>query len=94
MSIKGALLVVILVALMDQVVLPIYRGCAPTGFHSCQPFVHFRNPTDMGLLWMYALYSPPISKKLSPAKMLLSTRSLIVILLIIRSVKSNPGEFL
>ena len=88
------LLVLIIVTLMVRCTLPIYRGCAPTGLHPCQPFVHFRNPMDTGLLWMYALYSPPIPKKLSRVEMLLRTRSLIVILLIIKSVESNPGEFL
>ena len=92
MSIKGVLLVIIAVALMDRLTLSIYSGCAPTGFHPCRSFMDFRNPEDTGLLWMYALYTPNRCKKLTRANMLLNTPALIVMLLIIGGIESHPGE--
>ena len=94
MVVKGGLFVLIVVALGIRCASSTFRGCAPTGFHPCQPLMEFRNPEDTGLLWMYALYSPPRPKKLSRTEMLLRTRSLIVILLIIGCIELHPGKFL
>ena len=90
---KGALLVLVIVALCMKCSSATFRGCAPTGSHPSQPFMRFENPEDTGLLWMYTLYAPPRPKKISRAEMLLKTRSLILILLLIGTVESNPGEF-
>ena len=94
MSIKGALLVVIPVALMDGVTLSIYRGRAPTGFLPCEPLLQFRNPEDTGLLWMYVLYTPHRPKKLTHADKLFGTCALIVMLLIISGIESHLVRFI
>ena len=64
-----------------------------TGFQHFQPFMTFRDAEDTGLLWMYALYSPPRPKKLTRNEKLLNTRLLIVILLIVGGIECHPGEF-
>ena len=64
-----------------------------TGFQHFQPFMTFRDAEDTGLLWMYALYSPPRPKKLTRNEKLLNTRSLTVILLIVGGIECHPGEF-
>ena len=94
MTIKGGLFVLILAVLVLRSSTPIARQCFPSGFLHFQPFIHFRNPEDTGLLWMYALYTPPRPKKLSRTHLLLRTRSLILVILLIGCVESNPGEFL
>ena len=90
---RGTLLVLIVIALGIRCSSAIFRGTCPTGYHSYEPFTHFKNPEDTGLLWMYALYTPPRPQKLRRTDMLLRTRSLILILLIIGCVESNPGKF-
>ena len=95
MPIKGALLVlIVVVALAIRTLTPVQRGCTPIGFREFEPLLQFKNPEDAGLLWMYALYTPPKPKKLSRTDMLLRTRSLIVTLLIIAGIESHPGEFI
>ena len=93
MPLKPALFVLTVVVLAIRTSTSVRRGCAPTEFGEFQPLLRFKNAKDTGLLWMYALYTPPRPKKLSRTDMLLRTRSLIVILLIVGSVESNPGEF-
>ena len=84
----------ILVALVIRSSTPIKRLCNPSGFQHFKPFLTFTEVQDTGLLWMYALHSPPKPKKLTHCEMLLRTRSLIMILLLTGCVESHPGEFL
>ena len=93
MVVKGGLFVLVLAALLTRSSAPITRGCAPLGYHPTQALMHFTNPEDSGLLWLYTLYTPPSAKKLTRNEKLLNTRSLIVILLIIGGIESHPGEF-
>ena len=94
MPIKGALLVLIVVALAIQISTTVQRTCTPIGFREFEALLQFKNPWDSGLLWMYALHTPPRPKKLSCADIQLRTRSLIVALLIIAGIESHPGEFI
>ena len=90
---KGGLFVLIFVALIIRLSAPLKRGCSPSGYKEFKPLMSLRDPEDTGLLWMYALHSPPRPKKSSCVEMLLRTRSLIMILLLIGCVESHPGEF-
>ena len=96
MPIKGGLFVLILVALVIHLSTPVKLGCNPSDFQHFEPFLTFTEAEDTGLLWMYALQSPPRPKRLTPCEMLLRTRSLIIeiILLLIGCVESHPSEFL
>ena len=93
MPIKGALVVLILTALAMRTCTTIKRSCAPLGFREFETFMTYLNAEDTGLTWMYMLYSPPRPKKLSLCQTLLKTRSLLLILLAIGCVETNPGEF-
>ena len=90
---KGPMLFLIIIALCMRCSSATFRGAFPSGYEPYQPLMEFNNPEDTGLIWMYALYTPPRPKKLEDTDMLLRTRSLILILLIIRCVESHPGEF-
>ena len=94
MTIKGALLVKIVVVLGIRCSSPTFRSCAPIGYDPCRSFMYYKNLEDIDLLWMYALYTPPRPNKLSRTDMQLRTRSLILIMLLIGSVESNPSEFI
>ena len=93
MAVKRALFVSVLTALVVRSSTPIERQCFSSGFLRFEPFMSFRDAEDTGLLWMYVLYTPPRPKKLSRTHILLRTRSLILIILLIGCVESNPGEF-
>ena len=94
MTIKGGLFVLVLTAVVMCSSTPIEHQCFPSGFLRFQPLMQFKNAEDTGLLWMYVLYTPPRPKKLSRTHILLRTRSLILIILLIGCVESNPGKFL
>ena len=94
MPIKSGLLVLIITALVIHSSTPIKRGCNSSGFQHFETFMTYLDAEDTGMLWMYALYSPPRPKKLSRCEMLLRTRSLTLILLLIGCVESHPGELL
>ena len=94
MTIKGGLFVLVLTALVVRSSTPIARQCFPSGFLCFQPLMQFKNAEDTGFLWMYVLYTPPRPKKLSRSHILLRTRSLILVILLIGCVESNPCEFL
>ena len=94
MTIKGGLFILVLTALVVCSSTPIKRQCFPSGFLRFQSLMQFKNAKDTGLLWMYVLYAPPRPKKLSRTHILLKTRSLILIILLIGCVESNPGEFI
>ena len=94
---KGPVLFLIVIALCMRCLSTTFRGVCPIGYEPYQPLMDFNNPEDTGLIWIYALYTPPRPKKLKHADMLLRTRSftrsLILILLIIGCVESHPGKF-
>ena len=93
MVVKGGLFILILTALVVLSSTSIAHQCFPYGVLHFQPFMHFKNPEDTGLLWLYMLYTPPGPKKLRCIQMLIRTRSLILIILLMGCVESNPGEF-
>ena len=72
--------------------MPIYKACSLTGFHPYEHLIQFKNPEETGLLWIYVLHTPHRSKKLTHAEKLLSTRMLII-MLIIGGIETHPGEF-
>ena len=90
---KGGLFIKILVALAMRNSMPIKRGCSPSGFQHFEPFMLFTEAEDTGLLWMYALHSPPRPKMLSRVEMLLRTRFLIMILLLIGCLRVTLESF-
>ena len=92
MPIKGALVILILVALVVRSTTPIKRRCTLSGFLNFEPLMTYLDAEDTGLSWMYMLYSPPRPKKLSCCQMMLRTRSLLLILLAIGCVESNSGN--
>ena len=94
MVVNCGLFILILTTLVVRSSSPITRQCFPYGFLHFQPLMHFKNPENTGLLWMYALYIPPSPKKLRRVQMLLRTRFLILIMLLTGCVESNPGEFI
>ena len=94
MPIKGGLFVLILVALVMRTSTPIKRGCVPSGFREFEPLITYRAVEDTGLLGLYVLYSLKKSRKLERCEKLWRTRSLILMLLLIAGIESNPGEFL
>ena len=91
MPIKGALVVLILVALVVRSATPIKRSCTLSGFLDFEALMTYLDAEDTGLTWMYMLYSPPRPKKLSLCQTLLKTRSLLLILLAIGCAETNPG---
>ena len=93
MPIKSGLLVLIITALVARSSISIKRSCTLSGFKNFEPFMTFRDAEDTGMLWMYALYSPPTPKKLSRCQMILRTRSLILILLLIGCIESTQVNF-
>ena len=93
MSIKGWLLSLIVVALVVRSSTPIKWSCVPSGYKECQPFMTYLDTEDTGLHWLYMLYSPPRPKKLSRCQTSLKTRTLILILLAIGCIESQPGKF-
>ena len=94
MVVKGGLFILIVTALAMRTSVPIKRGCIPSRFKEFEPLMSYRDAEDTGLVGLYVLYSPPRPKKWSRTDILLKTRSLILILLLIRCVESHPGEFL
>ena len=90
---KGCLFVLILVALVIRSSTPIKRGCSPTGYEEYVPFMTYRDAEDTGLLGLYVLYSPKKPRKLHRCEKLWRKRCLILMLLLIAGIESNPGEF-
>ena len=93
MPIKGGLFVLILVALAMRTSTPIKRGCSPTGYEEYEPLMTFAETEDTGLLGLYVLYSPKKPHKLDRCEKLWRKRCLILMLLLIAEIESNPGEF-
>ena len=91
MPIKGALVVLILVALVVRSATPIKRSCTLSGFPDFEALMTYLDAEDTGLTWMYMLYSPPRPRKLSLCQTLLKTRSLLLVLLAIGCAETNPG---
>ena len=94
MPIKGGLFVLILVALAMGTSIPIKRGCSPTGYEEYEPLMTFTEAEDTGLLGLYVLYSPRKPRKLHRCEKLWRKRCLILMLLLIAGIESNPGEFI
>ena len=90
---KGGLFVLILVALAMRTCTPIKRGCSPSGFQHFEPFMSFRDAEDTGLLGLYVLYTPKKPRKLDRCEKLWRRSCLILMLLLIAGIESNPGEF-
>ena len=93
MPIKGGLFVLILVALAMRTSIPIKRGCFPAGYEEYEPLMTFTKAEDTGLLGLYVLYSPKKPRKLDRCEKLWRKRCLILMLLLIAGIESNPGEF-
>ena len=93
MSIKGGLFVLILVCLFVRTSIPIKRSCAPLGYEEYEPLITFTEAEDTGLLGFYVLYSPNKPRKLHRCEKLWRKRCLILMLLLIAGIESNPGEF-
>ena len=93
MPIKGCLFVLILVALFIRSSAPIKRGCSPTGYEEYEPLMTFTKAEDTGLLGFYVLYSPNKPHKLDRCEKLWRKCCLILMLLLIAGIESNPGEF-
>ena len=90
---KGGLLVSIVTFLVVRTSIPIKRSCAPLGYKEFEPLMAYRDPQDIGLLWMYVLYTPNKPRKLERCEKLWRKRCLILMLLLIAGIESNPGEF-
>ena len=93
MPIKGGLFVLILVALAMRTSIPIKRGCSPTGYEEYEPLMTFSETEDTGFLGLYVLYSPKKPRKLDRCEKLWRKRCLILMLLLVAGIESNPGEF-
>ena len=93
MPIKGGLFVLILVCLFVRTSIPIKRSCAPLGYEEYVPFMTYRDAEDTGLLGFYVLYNPNKPLKLETCQKLWRKRCLILMLLLIAGIESNPGEF-
>ena len=93
MPIKGGLFVLILLALVIRSSTPIKQGCSLTGYEEYEPLMTFAEAEDTGLLGLYVLYSPKKPRKLERCQKLWRKRCLILMLLLIAGVESNPGEF-
>ena len=92
MPIKGGLFILILVALIMRTSMPIKWSCAPCGYKDYLPLMLFTEEEDTGLLWMYALYSPKKPRKLGQCEKLWRKCCLILMLLLIAGIESNPSE--
>ena len=92
MPIKGPLVVLILTALTMRTCTTIKRSCAPLGFREFEPLMTFTEAKDTGLLGFYVLYTPKKPRKLERCHKLWRKRSLILMLLLISGIESNPGE--
>ena len=93
MPIKAGLFVFIVSALVVRSSTPIKRSCTPSGYRHFEPFLTFTEAEDTGLLCLYVLYSPKKSRKLERCEKLWCKRSLILTLLILNEIETNPGEF-
>ena len=91
---KGCIFVLILVALVMRSSMPIKRGCSPTGYEEYEPLMTFTKAEDTGLLGLYVLYNPKKPRKLHRCEKLRKKRCLILMLLLIAGIESNPGEFI
>ena len=91
MPIKGVLFVLIGTFLVIRSSTPI--KCVPSGFKDFQPLMTFIEAKDTGLLGFYALYTPKKPRKLERCQKLWCKRSLILMLLLLSGIESNPGEF-
>ena len=90
---KGCLFVLILVCLFVRTSIPIKRSCAPLGYEEYEPLITFTEAEDTGLLGLYVLYNPKKPRKLHRCEKLWRKRCLILMLLLIAGIESNPGEF-
>ena len=88
---KGGIFVLVITALVVRSATRIKRSCTLSGFLDFEALMTYLDAEDTGLTWMYMLYSPPRTKKLSLCQTLLKTRSLLLILLAIGCVETNPG---
>ena len=93
MPIKGGLFILILVGLLIRSCMPIKQSCAPLGYEEYEPLMTYTDAEDTGLLGFYVLYSPKKPRKLERTEKLWWKRCLILILLLIAGIESNPGEF-
>ena len=93
MPIKGGLFVLILVCLFVRTSIPIKQSCTPLGYEEYVPFMTYRDAEDTGLLGFYVLYSPNKRRNLHRCEKLWRKRCLILMLLLIAGIESNPGEF-
>ena len=94
MTLRGLIFALIVVAIVVRTSTPIKRGCAPTGFRQFEPLISYNEAEDTGLLGLYVLYTPKKPKKLQRMEKYWRTRSLILILLLMSGIETNPGEFL
>ena len=91
---KGCLFVLILVALFIRSSTPIKRRCSPSGFKEYEPLMTFTEAEDTGLLGLFVLYNPKKPHKIHRCEKLWRKRCLILMLLLIAGIESNPGEFI
>ena len=93
MAVKGGLFVLIVTALVVRSSSPIRRGCNPSGFLHFEPFMTFGDAEDTELLGFYILHSPKKPRKLDCCEKLWHKRSLILMLLLLAGIETNPDEF-
>ena len=93
MPIKGGLFILILVGLLIRSCMPIKWSCAPLGYKEYEPLMTYTDAEDTGLLGFYVLYSPKKPHKLERTEKLWRKHCLILMLLLIAGIESNPGEF-
>ena len=94
MPIKGVIVVLIGTFLFVRSSTLIKWSCVPSGFLHFQPFMTFTEAKDTGLLGFYVFYTPKKPRKLERCHKLWRKRSLILMLLLISGIESNPGEFI
>ena len=92
MTLRGLIFALIVVAIVVRTSTPIKRGCAPTGFREFEPLISYNEAEDTGLLGLYVLYTLKKPKKLQRTEKYWRTRSLILILLLMSGIETNPGE--
>ena len=93
MPIKGGLFLLILVALVIRSSTPIKQGCSPSGYKEYEPLMSFPEAEDTGLLDLYVLYTQKKPRKLHRYEKLWRKCCLVLMLLLIGRIESNPGEF-
>ena len=89
---NGGLIVLILVALVICSSTPIKRGCSPC-YKEHEPSMLFTEAEDTGLLGLFVLYTLKKPRKFHRCEKLWRKHCLILMLLLIAGIESNPGEF-